>query len=121
MTSPLGAHRPDMQQFLQQAQAMQRNLLNAQQELSTLQVQATSGNGAVRATVDGSARLQRLDIAPEAADPYDTEGLAELVLAAIREATQSAQELAQQKLLPTIAHTLGESITANLRGVTGGD
>lgn len=120
MTSPLGAHRPDMQQFLQQAQAMQRNLLSAQQELTTLRVQATSGNGAVRATVDGTAQLQKLDIAPEAADPHDTEGLAELVLAAIREATQSAQELAQQKLLPTIAHTFGESITANLRDVTGG-
>ncbi|MFK4222296.1 YbaB/EbfC family nucleoid-associated protein [Streptomyces sp. NPDC019890] len=120
MTSPLGAQRPDMQQFLQQAQAMQRNLLSAHKELTMLQVQATSGNGAVRATVDGSAQLQKLDIAPEAADPHDTEGLAELVLAAIREATESARELAQQKLLPTIAHTFGESITANLRDATGG-
>jgi hypothetical protein len=109
-----------MQQFLQQAQAMQRNLLNAQQELATLRIQATSGNGAVRATVDGSAKLQGLDIAPEVADPHNTEGLAELVLAAIHEATESAKELAQQKLMPTIAHTFGESITANLRGATGG-
>ncbi|WP_329366242.1 YbaB/EbfC family nucleoid-associated protein [Streptomyces sp. NBC_01483] len=121
MTTPLGSHRPDMQQFFQQAQAMQRNLLNAQQELATLQVQATSGNGAVRATVSGSAQLQRLDIAPEVADPHDTEGLAALVLAAIREATESAKELAEQKLMPTIAQTFTDSIGVNLQGVPGGN
>jgi DNA-binding YbaB/EbfC family protein len=110
-----------MRQFLQQAQAMQRNLLNAHQELTTLRVQATSGNGSVRATVDGAAQLQTLDIAPEAADPLDTEGLAGLVLAAIREATRSAQELAQQKLMPTIAHTFSESVTEHLHGAPDGN
>ncbi|MEU5095082.1 hypothetical protein [Streptomyces sp. NPDC020996] len=43
-----------------------------------------------------------------------------LGLAAIREATQSAQEPAQQKALPAIAHPFGASITENLRGVTDG-
>ena len=95
-----GGGQPDMQQLLQQAQKMQQDLASAQQELAETTVDGSAGGGLVRATVNGSGELQGLVIDPKAADPEDTETLADLVLAAVRDANSSAQELQQQKLGP---------------------
>jgi len=95
-----------MQQLLQQAQKMQQDLATAQEELAETSVEGSSGGGLVKATVNGTGELQGLVIDPKAADPEDTETLADLVLAAVRDATSSAQELQQQKLGP-LAQGLG--------------
>ena len=95
-----------MQQLLQQAQKMQQDLATAQEELAETSVEGSSGGGLVKATVNGTGELQGLVIDPKAADPEDTETLADLVLAAVRDANSSAQELQQQKLDP-LAQGLG--------------
>jgi DNA-binding YbaB/EbfC family protein len=95
-----------MQQLLQQAQKMQQDLAAAQQELAETPVEGTSGGGLVKATVTGSGELTALEIDPKAVDPEDTETLADLVIAAVRDANNSAQELAQAKLGP-LAQGLG--------------
>ncbi|CAL9513580.1 Nucleoid-associated protein [Streptomyces sp. enrichment culture] len=89
-----------MQQLLQQAQKMQQDLTTAQQELAEASVEGTAGGGLVKATVSGSGELMRLVIDPKAVDPDDTETLADLVLAAVRDANSAASELQQQKLGP---------------------
>ncbi|EST38816.1 hypothetical protein N566_05430 [Streptomycetaceae bacterium MP113-05] len=101
-----GGGQPDMQQLLQQAQKMQQDLAAAQEELAQTQVEGSAGGGLVKATVNGSGELQGLVIDPKAADPEDTETLADLVIAAVRDANHTAQELAQQKLGP-LAQGLG--------------
>jgi nucleoid-associated protein EbfC len=95
-----------MQQLLQQAQKMQQDLAEAQQELAESTVDGTAGGGLVKATVTGSGELTALEIDPKAVDPEDTETLADLVIAAIRDANNAAQELAQSKLGP-LAQGLG--------------
>ncbi|MGP3999561.1 YbaB/EbfC family nucleoid-associated protein [Streptomyces sp. 8N706] len=95
-----------MQQLLQQAQKMQQDLAAAQQELAETPVEGSSGGGLVKATVSGAGELQGLVIDPKAVDPEDTETLADLVLAAVRDANNAAQELQQQKLGP-LAEGLG--------------
>jgi len=95
-----------MQQLLQQAQKMQQDLAAAQQELAEASVEGSAGGGLVKATVTGAGELKGLVIAPEAVDPEDTETLADLVLAAVRDANSTAQELQQQKLGP-LAQGLG--------------
>ncbi|MGI5349770.1 YbaB/EbfC family nucleoid-associated protein [Streptomyces sp. CA-250714] len=95
-----GGGQPDMQQLLQQAQKMQQDLAAAQQELAEASVEGTSGGGLVKATVNGSGELQGLVIDPKAVDPEDTETLADMVLAAVRDANSAAAELQQQKLGP---------------------
>ncbi|WP_049573797.1 YbaB/EbfC family nucleoid-associated protein [Streptomyces sp. SBT349] len=96
----------DMQQLLQQAQKMQQDLAAAQQELAETPVEGSAGGGLVKATVTGSGELTRLEIDPRAVDPEDTETLADLVIAAVRDANNSAQELAKTKLGP-LAQGLG--------------
>jgi DNA-binding YbaB/EbfC family protein len=90
----------DMSGFLAQAQAMQQQLLTAQQELAEAQVQGSAGGDVVTATVTGSGELVGLVIKPEAVDPEDTETLADLVVAAVRDANGKAQALAAAKLGP---------------------
>jgi DNA-binding YbaB/EbfC family protein len=90
----------DMSGLLAQAQAMQQQLLDAQRELAEATVEGSAGGGLVTATVSGAGELLGLVIKPEAVDPEDTETLADLVLAAVRDATGKAQALAAAKLGP---------------------
>ena len=91
---------PDMQQILQQAQAMQQQLMSAQQELADSEVTGTAGGGLVSAVVTGGGELKSLTIDPKVVDPEDVETLADLVVAAVRDANTKAQGLAAQKMGP---------------------
>ncbi|MDF3290784.1 YbaB/EbfC family nucleoid-associated protein [Streptomyces silvisoli] len=101
--------QPNMQQLLQQAQKMQQDLAAAQAELAEAAVEGTAGGGLVKATVSGAGELRGLVIDPKAVDPEDTETLADLILAAVRDGNGKAQELQQQKLGP-LAQGLGGGI-----------
>jgi DNA-binding protein YbaB len=50
--------------------------------------------------VNGGGELVSLTISPEVVDPEDTETLADLVVAAVRDASGNAQKLTEQKLGP---------------------
>jgi DNA-binding YbaB/EbfC family protein len=97
----------DMQQLLAAAQQMQRQLVNAQQELADTEVEGTAGGGLVTATVNGQGELVDLTIsaaAVDAADPAETaQSIADLVLAAVRDAYRAAGELQQEKMGPLAA------------------
>jgi DNA-binding YbaB/EbfC family protein len=90
----------DMSGLLAQAQAMQQQLLDAQRELAEATVEGSAGGDLVTATVSGAGELLGLVIKPEAVDPEDTETLADLVLAAVRDATGKSQALTAAKLGP---------------------
>ena len=91
---------PNMQAILQQAQKMQEQLLAAQQELADAEVTGSAGGGLVTATVSGAAELKSLTIDPKAVDPDDTETLADLIVAAVRDASANAQRLQQDTMGP---------------------
>jgi DNA-binding YbaB/EbfC family protein len=95
-----GGGQPDMQQILQQAQKMQQDLARIQAELAAEQVDGSAGGGLVKATVTGGGELVGLVIDPKAVDPDDTETLADLVLAAVRDANAAVQRLQQERLGP---------------------
>ena len=89
---------PDMNALLQQAAEMQQQLMAAQEDLANRQVEGSAGGGLVRATVTGTGDLVGLTIDPAACDPDDTETLADLVLAAVRDATSHAQQQAAAQM-----------------------
>lgn len=97
----------DMQQLLAAAQQMQEQLMNAQQELADTEVVGTAGGGLVTARVNGQGELVDLSIAPAAIDPDDLEEtaqtIADLVLAAVRDAYARAGDLQQEKMGPFAA------------------
>lgn len=106
----------DMGSLIQQAQQMQEQLAAAQQELAEVTVTGTAGGGLVEATVSGLGELSGLKISPEAADPQDTETLADLVVAAIRDANAQAENLQQEKLGPLAALGQGGGFGGGLPG-----
>jgi hypothetical protein len=91
---------PDMQQILQQAQQMQQQLMSAQQELADAEVTGSAGGGLVTAVMSGGGELKGLTIDPKVVDPDDVETLADLVVAAVRDANTQVSELASQKMGP---------------------
>jgi DNA-binding YbaB/EbfC family protein len=89
---------PDMQSLLEQATAMQQQLLQAQQELGDARVTGTAGGGVVTATVSGTGELVSLVIDPSVCDPAEAETLADLVVAAVHDATTGATRLASDQM-----------------------
>jgi DNA-binding YbaB/EbfC family protein len=92
--------QPNMQQLMKQAQKMQQQMLSAQQELAETEVTGTAGGGLVTAVVTGAGEVRGVKIDPKAVDPDDVESLEDLVVAAIRDASRAAAELAEQKMGP---------------------
>lgn len=97
----------DMQQLLAAAAAMQSQLMNAQQELADAEVEGTAGGGLVRATVNGQGELIDLSIdaaAIDAGEPQETaQTIADLVLAAYRDACRAVDDLQQETMAPFTA------------------
>jgi nucleoid-associated protein EbfC len=92
----------DMQQLLQAAAAMQSQLMSAQAELAEAEVEGTAGGG-----LNGQGELVDLSIAAAAIDGDDREEiaqtLADLVLAAYRDAVHAVDELQQETMAPFAA------------------
>ncbi len=90
----------DMNALLQQAQAMQQQMVAAQEQLTEAEVDGTVGDGLVTVTVNGTGELVRVKIRANSFDPADTEDLEDLILAAYRDARSRADEMAAQALGP---------------------
>ena len=88
-----------MNKFLmQQAQKLQSKLAKAQEELSNITVEASSGGGAVKVTMNGQQKIQSVKISPEVINSDDVELLEDLVLTAVSEAIAKSQEVAAEHL-----------------------
>jgi DNA-binding YbaB/EbfC family protein len=96
-----------MQQLLAAAQQMQEQLMDAQQELADAEVEGSAGSGLVTAVVNGQGELLDLTIRPDAIDPENPEEsaqtIADLVLAAVRDANRSVMQLQQEAMNPLAA------------------
>ena len=84
--------------MLKQAQQLQSKLFKAQEELGSATVEASSGGGAVTVVVTGQQEIKSIKISPEVVDPEDVELLEDMILAALNEAMEKAQELAAKRL-----------------------
>ncbi len=113
----------DMQQLFAAAQQMQEQLMNAQQALADAEVTGTAGGGLVKATVNGQGELMDLSISAAAVDTDDPEEtartIADLVLAAVRDAYRSAEDLQQQQMGPFAAAMQGGGLPG-MPGMPGG-
>jgi len=115
----------DMQQLLQAAQQMQDQLMTAQQELADTVVEGSAGGGLVTAKVNGQGDLVDLTISPAAIDSGDAaetaQTVADLVLAAVRDANRAAADLQQEKMGPLASGigALGGTEGPGLSGIPG--
>ena len=113
MTTPM----PDFGDLLAQAAQMQQQMEQAQQDVAALDATGPAGGGVVTAVVDGQFDLVGLRISPEAVDltaPEALEDLADLVVAAVRDARAQVERLATERMGAATAGlaSLGASLTS---------
>ena len=82
----------DINELMQQAQALQQKMQEAQERLSKKEVTGSAGGGMVVVTANGKGELLKVQIDKQAVDPRDVAMLEDLVLAAVNSALRAAQE-----------------------------
>jgi DNA-binding YbaB/EbfC family protein len=82
----------NMNNLMKQAQRMQRQMEESQKELETKEFTASAGGGAVEAAVNGKKEVLRITLSKEVVDPDDVEMLQDLIVAALKEAMNKADE-----------------------------
>jgi hypothetical protein len=87
-----------MNQMMRQVKKMQEQMMKAQEELGNQEFEGTAGGGVVTVTVNGHKKVLAVKIKPEAVDPDDVEMLQDLVLTAVNDALNRAEETASQSL-----------------------
>ena len=88
----------DMGKLMKQAQQMQAKMAQAQEDLEALEMEASSGGGAVTVRMNGKQEVLAITIKPEVVDPDDVEMLEDMILAAYREARKKAEAVAQEEM-----------------------
>jgi DNA-binding YbaB/EbfC family protein len=78
----------DLDALMAQAQSMMGGLMKAQEEMAAREFLGRAGNGMVTVTMTGGGMATRVTIDPSIVDPTEVDLLEDLVLAAIRDATQ---------------------------------
>ena len=88
----------NFQQLFQMGQQVQARLTQLQSELGNRTVTCSSGGGMVSVTADGRGRIRNVKIDRAVVDPDDVEMLEDLVCAAVSEAQQRAQQIAEEEM-----------------------
>lgn len=78
--------------LIKQVQKVQKQIEEVKEELDNREFEASAGGGAVIAKVNGKKQLLDIKIKPEVVDPDDVEMLQDLIIAAINEAANKAEE-----------------------------
>lgn len=97
----------DINQLMESAQRMQAEVARTQAALANRRATGSAGGGLVTAEVDGNGELVSLSFDPSVVDPDDTETLADLVVAAVRNGVRAAEKLAQEAMGEVAGGMLG--------------
>lgn len=87
-----------MSGMMKRVQRMQKKMMQLQEEIAERRVEGTAGGGMVTAVVDGRMSVVELRIDPAVVDADDVEMLEDLVLAAVNQGQQKAQEMMNQEM-----------------------
>ena len=81
----------DLNALMQQAQAMQQKLQDAQAKLGDTTVEGSSGGGLVRVTLAGTGELKAVTLDDSVVQPGEAEILADLLVAAHADARRQIE------------------------------
>ena len=87
-----------MNQILKQAQKMQEKMQKIQDGLADLEVEGSAGGGMVTVTANAKQEILGIKIDKQVVDPEDVEMLEDLIVAAVNQAMEKAQEIANQEM-----------------------
>jgi nucleoid-associated protein EbfC len=82
-----------MGNMMKQAQKLQAKMLKMQEELADRTVETSAGGGMISVVANGRQQIVSISIDKEVVDPDDVEMLQDLILAAVNDALNKAQEM----------------------------
>lgn len=87
-----------MQQLMKQAQKMQAEMQKAQEELENAEIEGVAQGDAVKVIMNGKKVVTSISINPDFVDVDDIEMLEDLIVVALNDAYQKADELNKEKM-----------------------
>jgi DNA-binding YbaB/EbfC family protein len=84
--------------ILQQAQEMQGKFSKIQEELEQITVTGSAGGGMVSVEVTGTSKIKKIKLDPTVVNPSDIEMLEDLIVVAVSDAQNKAQEAAKDQM-----------------------
>ena len=92
--------RNPLQSLIQnQVTAFQTQLVEALDELSRLELEGSSGGGAVKVLMTGGGEVRRVTLEPSVLENADKELLEDLITAAMRDALTKVSETKREKIV----------------------
>jgi len=88
----------NQQKMMRQVQKMQADMAKLQDSLADINVETTTGGGAVRCVMSCKLEVKELQIDPELLDPGESEMLTDLLIAAFNETCRVAQDKANAEM-----------------------
>jgi DNA-binding YbaB/EbfC family protein len=88
----------DIQYLMRQAKKLEKAMADAKEQLAEISVEAESGGGLVKVTMNGKCEVTRLVVDPKAVDPADKAMLEDLVTAAVNAGVEKARTAADEHL-----------------------
>ncbi len=98
-------NQKQIQQMMQQAQKLQKQMEGAQKDLEKKEYVVSTGGGAVEVVMLGSKQLKSLNIKEEVIDPEDKDMLQDMIVSAINQACKQIDE-EQQKTMGSFTQGL---------------
>ena len=87
-----------MGDMMKQFGKMQEKMEEMQKELEASRLEGSAGGGVIKVVANGKGEILEMKINPEVVNPNEIEMLQDLVMAAVNQARQKAEELMKQNL-----------------------
>ncbi len=87
----------DINKLMQQAQAMQKELEKANEQINATVFEGSASNGLVKVTINGENRVLSVNIDPSILNPDDKEMIEDLIMIAVNDAVDKAEELKKDR------------------------
>ena len=90
----------NMNALMQQAKKMQEQMMKAQEELENSKIVGKAGGEMVTIVMNGKKEIKSIKLDKSAVDPDDVEMLEDLIIVAIKDASEKADAIAKDKMGP---------------------
>ena len=87
----------DINKLMQQAQAMQKQLEKANEQINATEFEGSASNGLVKVVVNGESKVLSVSIDPSILNPEDVEMIEDLVMIAVNDAIAKADNLKKER------------------------
>lgn len=88
----------DVQSLMREAEKMQKEIEKQKAKLDEITVEGVSGGGVVKVTANANMKILSVKIGKEAINPDDPAMLEDLILSAIHNAIQKAEEVSSAEM-----------------------